>query len=191
MKTRFMKIQKAITRVFLWTSVPAFLVLLSANFPSIEKSVWETPVLAPVLAFCFVVWFLSLIFVACATFVSSDYKENILQDVVLRTERDERESLLSGQAAKKSILVTLVASVLILIATTGQYNKAETPGKSSVTIGNFRLSDDNPIASQEEDGSTIIHHQLPMSKMSLVLLLILIQLSSYHAINFLNLRKLE
>lgn len=191
MKTGFMKIQKAITRGFLWTSVPVFIVLLSANFPSIEKSVWETPVLAPVLAFCFAVWFLSLIFVVFATFLSSDYKENVLQDVVLRKERDEREALLSGQAAKKSILVTLVSSILILIVTTGQYNKAETPGKSSVTIGVFQLSDDRPITSQAADGSTIVHHQLPMSKMTLVLLLILIQLSSYHAINFFNLRKLE
>ncbi len=163
MKPGFIKTQKTITRIFLWTSVPAFLVLLSANFPSIEKSVWETPVVAPALALCFATWFLSLIFVACATFVSSSYKENILQDVVLRKERDEREALLSGQAAKKSILVTLVASVLILIAATGQYNKAETPGKSSVTIGNFRLSDDNPIASQAADGSAIVHHQLLQS----------------------------
>lgn len=191
MNTRFMEVQRVITKVFLWTSVPAFLILLSANFPTIEKSMWETPGIAPVLALCFAGWFLSLIFVACATFLSSTYKENILQDVVLRREVDERESFISGQAAKKSILVTLVAGLLILIATTGQYNRAETLDKSSFTIGNFRLSDDSPAAGHLTDGSIVTHHQLPMSKTSLVLLIILIQLFSYHAFYFLNLRKLD
>lgn len=191
MKSGFIKTQRNITKLFLWTSLPALLTLLATNFPSFEKEVWGTPVVAPLLALCFAVWFFSLLFVAAATFVSSSYKENILQDVVLRKERDEREMLLSGQAAKKSILITLVASFLILIATTGQLNKANTPGQSSLTIGHFRLSDDTSMATQGLDGSTIVHYELPMSKMSLVLLLILVQLSSYHAINFLNLRKLE
>jgi len=191
MTPRFIKIQHTITKLFLWTSLPALLVLVSTNFPRIEKSIWDMPLIAPLLALCFAAWFLSLLFVAVATFISSGYKENILQDVVLRKERDEREMLLSGQAAKNSILITLAASVLILIATTGQYNKASTSGQSSVTIGNFRLSDDSPMTTQTSDGSVVVHYQLPMSKMSLILLVILIQLSSYHAINFLNLRKLE
>lgn len=190
MSTSFLKVQSITTKTFLWTSPLALVLLLATNFPNLEKGIWTT-FIAPILAIAFAVWLLSLIFVIIATFVSSSYKEQVLQDVVLRKSRDERESLISGQAAKKSILITLVASILILICTTGQYNKAETVEKSSVTIGHFRLSDNQSVTSQAEDGSTILHYQIPMSKMSLVLLLILIQMSSYHAINFLSLRKLE
>lgn len=162
----------------------------SHQLSNLEKGIWIT-FIAPVLTIAFAVWLFSLIFVIIATFVSSSYKEQILHDVVLRKDRDEREAFISGQAAKKSILITLAASVLILFCTTGQYNKAETTEKSSVTIGHFKLSDDMPVTTQAEDGSTIIHYQIPMSKMSLVLLLILIQMSSYHAINFFSLRKSE
>lgn len=191
MKPGFLKTQIVITRIFLWTSPLALVLLLATNFPDLEKSIWTTAVIAPILALAFAAWLLSLLFVIIATFMSSQYKEEILHDIVLRKDRDERESLMSGQAAKKSILITLAAAIFILVCTTGQYNKAETTGKSSITIGNFRLSDRTPLTTQAEDGSTIIHYQLPMSKMSLVLLLILIQLSSYHAINFMILRKSE
>lgn len=190
MNINFLKMQSIITKAFLWTSPLALILLLATNFPNLEKGIWTT-FIAPILAIAFTVWLLSLIFVIIATFVSSNYKERILHDIVLRKDRDEREALISGQAAKKSILITLAASILILICTTGQYNKAETIGKSSVTIGHFRLSDETPVTKQAEDGSAIIHYQIPMSKMSLVLLLILIQMTSYHAINFFNLRKSE
>lgn len=186
----FLKVQTIVTKTFLWTSPLALILLLATNFPNLEKGIWTT-FIAPILAIAFAVWLLSLIFVIIATFVSSNYKEQVLNDVVLRKDRDEREALISGQAAKKSILITLAASIVILICTTGQYNKAETTGKSSVTIGHFKLSDELPVTTQAEDGSTVTHYQIPMSKMSLVLLLILIQLSSYHAINFFSLRKSE
>lgn len=87
--------------------------------------------------------------------------------IALRKNRDERKALISGQ-----------------------YNKAETTGKSSVTIGHFELSDETPTT-QAEDGFTVVHYQIPMSKMSLVSLIILSQMSSYHAINFFSLRKSE
>ncbi|MGZ3722007.1 MAG: hypothetical protein ACXVA9_03690 [Bdellovibrionales bacterium] len=195
MKTDFSKVQSVVTRIFLWTSPLAFCVLLVSNFPEVEKSLWENgffaPVLGPVLALALMAWLFSLLFVLIATFVSARYKERVLQDVVLRRDRDEREELLSGRAAKTSILVTLAASLLILICTTGQYNRAEETDHSSVTIGNFHFSEVAPVVTKLEGGVQVMQYQLPMSKMSLVLLIILIQLSSYHTIKYLNLRKLE
>ena len=191
MRMSTLKIQSIITKIFLWTSPLALVLLLAVNFPNFEKSIWTMNIFAPFLATAFAIWLLSLLFVIVATFVSSQYKETIIHDVVLHQDRDERETFISGQAAKKSILITLVASLLILICTTGQYNKAETTGKSSITIGHFQLTDNSMSTTQAEDSSTIIHYQLPMSKMSLVLLLILIQLTSFHAINFISLRRLE
>lgn len=187
----FLKMQTTITKAFLWTSPIAIVLLLLTNFPNLEKGLWTTKVIAPLFAITFAIWFLSLLFVIFLTFISARYKEEVIHDVVLNKDRDERESLISGLAAKKSILITLAASLLILLCTTGQYNKAETIGKSSLTIGHFRLTDNATTTTQGEDGSTIVHYQLPMSKMSLVLLLILIQLSSFHAIKFINLRKME
>jgi hypothetical protein len=37
----------------------------------------------------------------------TSYKEEVINDVVLRKDREEREAILSGQAAKKSIIMTL------------------------------------------------------------------------------------
>ena len=191
MNLTLLKIQTAITKAFLWTSPIALIILLLSNFPALEKSLWNTEVIAPLFAISFVIWFFSFLFVIVLTFISAKFKEEIIQDVVLNKERDERESLISGIAAKKSILITLAAGIFILLCTTGQYNKFDTNEKSSLTIGHFHLIDSAATTTQNEDGTTIIHYQLPMSKMSLVLLLILIQLSSFHAFKIINLKKME
>lgn len=178
-------------RFFYGLSPLAIGLLLATNFPELESKIWATNLVGPILAISFTAWFFSFLIVLFATFFSSSFKEQILAKVVLHDDQDEREELISGQAARKSILITLAASVFILICTTGQYNKAETTEKSSITIGNFHLTDSDSKITQDDDGNPIEHYQLPMSKMSLVLLIILIQLLSYHSITFMKLRKTE
>lgn len=179
-----------ITKVFLWTSPVAFALFIAVNFPDIEKIIWTSSMVAPILGILFAVWLLSFLFVTFTTIINPNQKENPLHNVVLSEERDEREALISGQAAKKSILITLAASLLLLICTTGLYTESETTGKSSLTIGHFRLTDWSPLVSPSKAKASIVH-QLPMSKTSLILLIIMIQLVSYHSLNFINLKKTE
>lgn len=184
------KTQSIVTKIFLWTSPLVLLLLLAINYPELEKEIWLMSFIAPFLALSFGLWFLSFLFVVIATFTSSQYKEDILQDVILRPDRDEREAFASAQAAKKSILITIITNLIILLCTTGQYNKSETVGKSSLTIGHFQLTD-NPSYTTEEADGVITHFQLPMSKMSLVLFIIMVQLFSFHISNIIAQKRLE
>ena len=189
MKQKILKVQAISTRIFLWTSPIAFTVLGASNFPNFEKTLWTTSVAAPVLAMVFCAWFLSPIVVLSSAFISPRYRDDVLSNVVLRKEQDEREEIISGRAAKKSILISVAAVFLLLLISTGRYNKAETVGKSSVTIGNIQFTDDTYSTTSSTDGAQIVHYGLLMSKTSLMLMVLLVQLASYHAIFQMSLRR--
>ena len=99
-------------------------------------------------------------------------------------EEDEREEQIVGQAAKSSYLFTLAASIVLFSVSICRYNSSVDILKPyhSFTIGHFQLSEneENPV-SLEIDGKTrsIQRHDLPLSKSAILLLLILIQISSY------------
>lgn len=190
MSTTLHKAQLTITKFFIWTSPFVMFMILATNYPEFEKKIWLIEAIVPFLAIIFGLWVISFMFVFVTTFISSRYKEDILHDVVLKEDRDEREAFVSAKAAKKSILITVIASLFILICTTDRYNKAENFEKSSVTIGHFQFTDNQSYVTQEE-GGFVTHFQIPMSKTGLVLLIMLIQLFSFHIFNLTGRKKMD
>ena len=182
--------QKKVTQTFFWTSPIAVTLLLMSNFPAAEKVIWELPLIAPVFSLVFVFWLMSMICVVVLTIFGSQFREHVLHDYVLQKDRDEREAIIAGEAAKKAILITMVVCAITLIATTGRLNLFDNNARSSLTIGHFQLADSSAkeVISGDLKGT---QYDLPMSKTSIVLLIMLIQLTAYHGIKVLALKKAE
>ncbi|MBX2989331.1 MAG: hypothetical protein KF802_15690 [Bdellovibrionaceae bacterium] len=180
--------QKKITQVFFWLSPVAIVLLLLANFPTAEKLIWELPVVAPILVLLFAAWMMSMVCVVMLTVFGSRFRDQVLHDYVLQKDRDEREEIISGEAAKKAIVITMVVCAVALIFSTGRLNVFDDIARSSLTVGHFQLTDSavKEITDGELNG---IQYELPMSKTALFLLIMLIQLTSYHGIKAFSLRK--
>lgn len=192
-------LQKRVTQIFLFTSPLAFLLLVSTNFPTIEQLPYFTTI-ANLGGVILAVWFLSLIVVSALTFLSPPYRNQILSGAILGSENDERESYISSATAKKALLISLVTSFLLLLATTSRVTISKkldgdiVNEKSYFTIGHIRWIDSSIHTEQSVDNKNDHHTQifeLPMSKTSLMLIVLLIQVFSFHFINFLSLRRVN
>ena len=100
-------------------------------------------------------------------------------------ERDEREEIITGHAARRSFVSTTSFLIFLFFLSSMQVNIARNPDqavdgkKSSLTLG-LKFSPTDEPRTVSEDGKNIYEHRdIPLSKSAILLIVLVWQVSSF------------
>jgi hypothetical protein len=180
MKNLWRAIHKYIVLFFLYALPLGLLVLIVPVSSAVEK--WID---SPIIAVIFIAWFLSSLYFLAAILLSSAFREEVLSRLARIRERDEREEYIVGRATKSSFLFTLAFAIVLFAVSTFRYSESTTAPKEyqAFTIGHFNLKscvDESFTKNVDGKEHLIRRYDIPLSKSSLLLLMILVQVMSYH-----------
>lgn len=127
------------------------------------------------------VWMLISILISVRLVVSAQFREMALAKLTLIKERDERESFLTGRAAKETMLTSMAILILLFCLSCFQVSLQNIPpeqvvdGKTrSLSLGvKLELFDNATTRNGNES-------LLPLSSSSLLLGLLVVQIASYN-----------
>lgn len=170
---------KFLHRYLIYSTPFALVVMLDGQlWPSVLPiGVIGDNALSTLTGIIFLLWLLSLlVFLFRISFFAS-YREACFKTLAGLKERDEREEMIVGQAARASFLLMLAVLLVFFFLSTGRFgtNSIDSTGQS-ITLGHFDLTEST--VSQSESGKTI-YHPIPISKTSLFALLIVLHLASF------------
>lgn len=154
-----------------------------ANAEGVLGFFWNT------LGWIFLAWIVSSLYIICKMVAIRNFRDTILKNVSGIKERDERESSISGEAAKFSFLSTAAFLLFLLFLslftiTVQKYPKElQKPGHTgSITVGlNIKsFMNDHPQKKVTNEGLLIFtYNGIPISSTMLILLVLLWQIGSY------------
>lgn len=123
-------------------------------------------------------WIFSLLVFLGRLCLSEEYRSLCFSRLAGIQERDEREELIVGRAAKSSFLFTLAAILVLFFISTWRYGEHPTPEKiqKSFTLGHLDLIENSPKA-VEDTGGTL--YPIPASKTTLLIFILGLQLASF------------
>ena len=128
----------------------------------IAKYLWET------MSWCLIVWFAALFVFMVLLVFRKDTQESTIKHIAGIKERDEREQIIMGLAAKRSFVATTGLLMFLLFVSCFTVSVARLPDhsidgkKSSLTLG-FHFSGADKKETVSADGKIIYeHHDLPL-----------------------------
>lgn len=139
----------------------------------------------------FAVWMLLVIFLGIRLMISGVFRENVLTKITFIKERDEREVMLTGKAAKTTMLTTLAILIFLFCLSCFQVSIYSLPpenvtnGKNRViSLGlNFDLleTQSKEVSPADLQKKNILDYVgLPVSSSTVVLGLIVWQIVAYN-----------
>lgn len=143
------------------------------------KALWE------VMSYSLMLWFLSLIVFMFLLIFRKETQESTIKRLAGIQERDEREEVVMGLAARRSFVATTSLLIALLFASCFTLSVARLQNqtvdgkKSSLSIG-FHFAGTDAKTSTSPDGLVRFeHHDLPLSKSALLLLVLVWQMGSF------------
>lgn len=137
----------------------------------------------------FIAWVFDLIYIVTKMVFSTNMRSNVMSKLAGLQERDEREVVVAGNAAKFSFLATLAMLLFLFIfsvssLTLTRHPKNESGKRGRAEIGfNLKTYDEAAWShTKESDIDTFSYKGLPLTKPMLILILIFWQIGSYHLI---------
>lgn len=133
----------------------------------------------------FSMWILSCSYIGMALIFSKKYREQLLTRITGIKERDEREEIIVGRAARNTFLFNLGLLTFIFIISSFQINVSELPPKKMYEAKQHDLSlkiDFSLLKQQQEDSHQplLIAYSLPFSLPGVLLFLLLFQIGSFY-----------
>lgn len=136
-------------------------------------------------------WMLVSLCLSARLVASAAFREQVLSRIARLRERDEREFMLTGKAARNTMLTTLAVLILLFCLSCFQVAVYRVPadqatdGKDKVLTLNFQfdLLNELPRTNRFNDADKtdiVAYTGLPVSNSTLILGLIVWQLASYH-----------
>jgi len=136
-------------------------------------------------------WMAVSICISIRLIMSSSFRCNVLSKITFLKEQDEREVVLTGQAAKTTMLTTLAILIFLFCLSCFQFSVYRIPpeqavdGKNRVlTLGfDFKLLDDSQQKGSSEDNEKadiISYSALPISSSTVIIGIIGWQIISYN-----------
>ncbi|MAX65341.1 MAG: hypothetical protein QF441_11420 [Bacteriovoracaceae bacterium] len=186
MKKVLSKFNKFLINGFLYLSPVGVFILIMVSlglYEMIDKH-WS----GQILGYLFLFWFFCSVYFLLSLIVNKKLRESIFTRLAGIKERDEREEIVVGKAMKSSFLFTLGLLVCLLAFSTTRTDKnttltTDSNFRGSFTIGHLEFKGE-PIRKYEKETHGDIHqfetYDIPLSKTSLILIIILAQLFSYH-----------
>ena len=135
----------------------------------------------------FIAWVLDLIYIVTKMLFSPTMRVNVMSRLAGLKERDERESVVSGNAAKFSFLSTLAMLIFLLVfsITTLSVRKdapTYTKGKGSIGFGGTAIDKEAWTHEKTAEAEIFSYKGLPLTKPMIILILIFWQIGSYHLV---------
>lgn len=137
----------------------------------------------------FIAWTLDLIYLVTKMVFSKRVRDVVMTKLAGMKERDEREIIVSGSAAKFSFLSTLalllflfVFSVSSLTISKHPVNADKKSGKVQIGFNIKALDDEALVHEQTGEVESYNYKSFPLSKPMIILLLIFWQVGTYHLV---------
>ncbi|MBI2519922.1 MAG: hypothetical protein HYV97_05885 [Bdellovibrio sp.] len=154
------------------------------NLSPIWRHLWD------VLGWIFIIWTIGSLYLSIKMLFSKTLRDGLLKKLARIQDRDEREEIISGNAAKFSFLSTLALLCLFLflsLCTMRLERRPENdprPSKNVISLGmQFKLIDSDSYKKEgrNNDGKVVVDYsEFPLTKAALILMLIAWQVGSYH-----------
>lgn len=191
--SRFMRLNKLVGRYLIFSSpLVLFLMVYGAvmsrigKAPPIFSSSWAK-IAWDVLGIHFLFWLLVLFYFLLVLVLSTSTRDVVLTRLARIKERDEREELIVGQAARTSWLSMLALSVFLLLLSGLQIQVQELAkprGKGprrSLSIGyGFSFLDRCPSPKTQKEKRILFSFSMGISKTMILLLLVFWQILTFH-----------
>jgi hypothetical protein len=153
-----------------------FMFWLKANYAPSDEVHDLHGGLGVVLLFCFLTWVLALFIFAIMLVVSKSIREQTLRRIANVKERDEREQIVTGKAARTTYISTLSFLILLLVLSIFQVNvvkldSANPDGKKhTLNVGlKFNLMDSGKEEKNLKGETILQSNDIPLSKTGIVL----------------------
>lgn len=135
----------------------------------------------------FIAWVIDLLYIVTKMLFSTSMRANVMAKLAGLKERDERETIVAGNAAKFSFLATLalliflfIFSVTNLTITKHPENEKGKHGKAEIGFNVKSVDDTAVIHEKLNETETYSYKGLPFTKPMMILILIFWQIGSYH-----------
>lgn len=167
-------------RYLIYSTPLALLVMLNGQlFPRmIPLHTIGDDLFSTVFGFLLLLWLVSLVVFLLKLLISENYRSDCFVRLAGIKERDERDELIVGKAAKSSFLLTLSVLLILFFVSTWRFGAQPAEDKTvhSLTIGHLNLSE---LSSVTDNVSGKVLSPIPASKTAVLLLIIFIQVGSF------------
>ena len=138
----------------------------------------------------FGVWMILAVFLSVRLIVSAKFRETVLVKLTFTPERDERETLLVGKAAKATLLTSIALLILLFSLSCFQVSLYHLPpgqavdGKTkAITLGvklNLLEEASSPPEESRQNRNIVSYTGLPVSSSCVILGLLIWQIAFYN-----------
>lgn len=186
------KLNHYIQNYLVFSSPLVFTVMIWAGLVTSEKEILNsgsllTKIIWELLSWNLILWFVTLIiFLVMIIFLTST-REQVMRRLANIQERDEREIFITGQASRKTFISTLGILIVLLFLSIFNFNIRKLPAdeivdgrakRLSITL-NFKALDESKIERNSNGEILLESKEIPLSKSSILLSLILWQIVSF------------
>lgn len=144
------------------------------------RALWE------VMSWSLILWFALLLVFMILLAVRKQTQESTIKYLAGLKERDEREEIIMGLAAKRSFTATIGLLIALLFLSCFTISITKLPedrvadGKRGTLNIGFRFTGTDTPRTTSPDGAVLYeHHDLPLSKSALILLILIWQLATF------------
>lgn len=144
----------------------------------------------------FIVWVVDLFYVVIKMLFSKKLRNTVMAKMAGVKERDERESLVAGNAAKFSFLSTFAVLLVMLLFSSATFTLKKHPENQEKKTGaaiigfQFNFLDESAITHEKlGQVESYNYKSLPLTKPVLIFLIMLWQIGSYHLVARRDLRE--
>ena len=183
------KINYCIQKYLIWASPVVALTILWGFFQSDleirQEGTFGLTALWEVMSWSLMIWFLCLLIFMILLVFRKDTQEATIKQLAGIKERDEREQIVMALAARRSFVATTALLIFLFFVSCFTVSVARLPDntvdgkKSSLSIG-FNFSGTDKKTTSSSDGKVMFeHHDLPLSKSAILLIVLVWQVSVF------------
>ncbi len=187
------KVDSILLKVFLY-GLPGVVVLAVVSYFFLENAVHPSAGAKMLNAFSglvFAVWLVLCLYVCVRLLVSEQFRDKVLAKLTFMKERDEREVVLTGRAARTTFLTSLAILIFLLFLSCFQVSLYRVPpekavdGKTGMATISFTVKLLEDTQRNNENGTSQNYNLfsyvgLPLTGTAVILLLIVWQIGSYN-----------
>ncbi len=178
-------------KYFVYTS-PIFIIFMiwaSVEFSGVADKTTLSGGMWDYFGIFFIAWVAILLYTVSKMLFSKKFRDTTMARLAGIKERDEREGVVAGNAAKFSFLSTFALLLFLLVFSVTNLSVIKKPnpttGKNGmVTVGfGMKAYDETGFTHEKKDGEESYNYKsIPLSKPFLLLLIMAWQIGSYHLI---------
>lgn len=181
-------LNKVLQKYLIWALPVVIATMIWSSFQQekVIRATSSTPVaiLWEVMSWSLILWFACLLVFMVLLAFRKDTQESTVKYLAGIKERDEREEVIMGMAAKRTFIATTGFLIFLLFLSCFRMNiirlpEGQTDGKrNSLSLG-FEFSSSDLTPTIAGDGNMYEHRDIPLSKSAIILLILIWQIGAF------------